>query len=94
MIIASNTTIIITAVPHSLKVKRSRKRKVYPSLKVTKMQTLNQKPPGLQGRRSHSQLYGTIIARSQNPTEPIRPQPTERKTIVSSMQLGKTRRQQ
>jgi len=48
MIIASNTTIIITAVAHSLKVKCNGKRKVYSSLQVIKMQTTNQKPSRLQ----------------------------------------------
>jgi hypothetical protein len=57
------------------------------------MQTTNQKPSGLQCRRSLAQIHGTIIVRSQDPTKPSRTQPTERKTILSSMETGKTRGQ-
>jgi len=42
--------VIITAAAHSLKVKCHRKRKLYSSLQVTKMQRVNQKSPGMQYR--------------------------------------------
>ena len=42
--------VIIMAAVHSLKVKCRRKRKVYSSLQVTKMQRVNQKSPGMQYR--------------------------------------------
>jgi len=42
--------VIITVAAHSLKVKFHRKRKVYSSLQVTKMQRVNQKSPGMQYR--------------------------------------------
>jgi hypothetical protein len=57
------------------------KRKVYPSLQVNKKQT------------THAQIHATVIACSQNPTKPSKTQPTKRKTILSSMQIGKTRGQ-